>query len=265
MADRRIYLDHAATTPLHPKVLEAMLPYLTEQWGNPSSIYREGQEARKALDGARRTVAQVLGCRPSEVVFTSGGSESDNLAIRGVANACRQRGDHIVTSAVEHHAVLHTVQQLEREGFRATYLPVDRYGVVDLAALEAAVGPDTILVSIMYANNEVGTIEPVAAAARIVKAGNPQAFFHTDAVQAAESLDLNVDRLGVDLLSLAAHKLYGPKGVGALYIRSRTPFQPQVLGGSQERNRRAGTENVAGIVGIDNTMEDIEYLLEVLP
>ncbi|HKZ50551.1 MAG TPA: cysteine desulfurase family protein [Dehalococcoidia bacterium] len=250
MADRRIYLDHAATTPLHPKVLEAMLPYLTEQWGNPSSIYREGQEARKALDGARRTVAQVLGCRPSEVVFTSGGSESDNLAIRGVANACRQRGDHIVTSAVEHHAVLHTVQQLEREGFRATYLPVDRYGVVDLAALEAAVGPDTILVSIMYANNEVGTIEPVAAAARIVKAGNPQAFFHTDAVQAAESLDLNVDRLGVDLLSLAAHKLYGPKGVGALYIRSRTPFQPQVLGGSQERNRRAGTENVAGIVGI---------------
>lgn len=248
--DKRIYLDHAATTPLHPQVLEAMMPYLTIRWGNPSSIYYEAREARKGLDNARRTVAEILGCKPAEVIFTAGGSESDSLAVRGAAYAARRRGDHIITTTIEHHAVLHTVQQLEKEGFRATYLPVDREGFVDLEALEAAVETDTILVSIMLANNEVGTIEPVAEASRIVKAKNPHAIFHTDAVQAVGSLDINVDRLGADMLSIAAHKFYGPKGVGALYVRSRTPLQPLIMGGSQERNRRAGTENVAGIVGL---------------
>ncbi|MFQ6019359.1 MAG: cysteine desulfurase family protein [Dehalococcoidia bacterium] len=253
--DRRVYLDHAATTPLDPRVLEAMLPYLRDFWGNPSSLYAEAQEARKGLDWARRSVADILGCKPQEVVFTAGGSESDNLALRGVAYACRQRGNHIVTSAIEHHAVLHAAERLEQEGFRVTYLPVDRYGFVDLEQLERAVGPETILVSIMYVNNEVGTIEPIEEAARIVKARNPQTVFHTDAVQAVRTLDCNVDRLGVDLLSIGAHKFYGPKGVGALYVRTRTPLQPQQLGGSQEKRRRAGTENVPYIVGMARAMQ----------
>jgi cysteine desulfurase len=258
----RIYLDHAATTPLDPRVLEAMLPYLHTSWGNPSSVYQEAREARKGLDGARRTVAELLGARPNEVIFTSGGSESDNSALRGVAQATRQRaqtggrpaGRHIITSAIEHHAILHTGEELESEGFRLTYLPVGSTGLVDLGALEQALDDDTILVSIMYANNEVGTIEPVDEMARLVKARQPQAVFHTDAVQAIGALDINVDRLGVDMLSIAAHKLYGPKGVGALYLRTRTPFQPQQLGGSQEKNRRAGTENVAGAVGLATAM-----------
>ncbi|MDP2948018.1 MAG: cysteine desulfurase family protein [Chloroflexota bacterium] len=263
--NKRVYLDHAATTPLDPQVLEAMLPYLTRFWGNPSSLYAEAREARKGLDAARRSVAELLGCKPQEVIFTSGGSESDNLAIRGAAYASlrqrrirpwrSRRGDHIITSAIEHHAVLHTVQQLEKEGFRATYLPVDRYGFIDLAALERAVAAETVLVSIMYANNEVGTVEPIADAARIVKGKNPRAVFHTDAVQAVGTLDINVDRLGVDMLSIAGHKIYGPKGVGALYVRSRAPLQPQQLGGSQERNRRAGTEDVARAVGLARAME----------
>jgi cysteine desulfurase len=246
----RIYLDHAATTPLDPRVLEAMLPYLQGVWGNPSSIYHEGREARKHLDAARRSVAEVLGARPNDIVFTSGGSESDNTAIRGVAYASQQRGRHIITSAIEHHAVLHTVEQLEREGFEATYLPVDAEGFVSPDDLARALRPDTTVVSIMYANNEVGTVEPIEALARVVKEYDRHIVFHTDAVQAAGSLDVQVDRLGVDMLSLTAHKLYGPKGVGALYIRPRTPFAGQTLGGSQERNRRAGTENVAGAVGL---------------
>jgi cysteine desulfurase len=247
--DQRIYLDHAATTLVDPRVVEAMLPYWTTHWGNPSSIYQEAQEARKGLDTARRTIAEILGAKPQEVIFTGGGSEADNLAVRGAALALRRRGDHIVTSQIEHHAVLHCVQQLQREGFRATYLPVDGEGLVDLAALEAAVDARTTVVSIMLANNEVGTIQPIDEIARIVKAKNPRAVVHTDAVQAAGALDLNVDRLGVDLLSLAAHKVYGPKGTGALYVRTRTPLQPLILGGAQEKNRRAGTENVAGVVG----------------
>ncbi|HEU4758460.1 MAG TPA: cysteine desulfurase family protein [Dehalococcoidia bacterium] len=253
--DRRIYLDHAATTPLDPRVLEVMLPYLSEYWGNPSSLYAEAQEARKGLDWARRTVAGILGCRPQELIFTSGGSESDNLALRGVAYASKRRGNHIVTSAVEHHAVLHTAERLEHEGFRVTYLPVDGEGFIDLGELERAVGSETTLVSIMYVNNEVGTIEPIEEAVRVVKAKNPHAAFHTDAVQAIGTLDVSVDRLGADLLSIAAHKLYGPKGVGALYARSRTPLLPQQLGGAQEKDRRAGTENVAGIVGLAKAME----------
>src|SRR3990172_6928940 len=246
MEQRRVYLDHAATTPADPRVVEAMIPYLTDLWGNPSSIYFEAREARKGLDAARRSVAEVLGARPTEVIFTSGGSESDNLALRGVAYGARRRGNHIITTRIEHHAVLHTAERLEQEGFRVTYLPVDREGFVDLEALERALDDETILVSVMYANNEVGAIEPIAEVARIVKARNPHIAVHTDAVQAAGYLDLNVDQLGVDLLSLAGHKIYGPKGVGVLYVRTRTPFLPQMLGGSQEKNRRAGTENVAG-------------------
>ncbi len=252
---KRIYLDHAATTPPDPRVLEAMLPYLTRYWGNPSSLYTEAQQARRGLDAARRSVANVLGCQPREVIFTSGGSESDNLAVRGAAYAARQRGNHIVTSAIEHHAVLHTVQQLEKEGFRASYVPVDSEGFIDLAALERAVEPETTVVSVMYANNEVGTVEPIAEAARIVKGKNRHTVFHTDAVQAVGMLDIDVDRLGVDMLSIAGHKIYGTKGAGALYVRSRTPFQPQQLGGSQERNRRAGTENIAGAVALAKAME----------
>ncbi|HXH21081.1 MAG TPA: cysteine desulfurase family protein [Dehalococcoidia bacterium] len=253
--DRRVYLDHAATTPIDGRVVEVMVRYLQIDWGNPSSIYYEGREARKALEAARRTVAGVLGARPNEVIFTSGGSEGDNTAIRGVAFAARNRGSHIITSAIEHHAVLHAVEQLEREGFEATYLPVDREGFVDPEDLRRAIRPDTTLVSIMYANNEVGTIEPLRELVAVTKEANRHIAFHTDAVQAAGILDLNVDHLGVDLLTLTAHKVYGPKGIGALYVRSRTPFVGQVLGGSQERNRRAGTENVAGAVGLAKALQ----------
>jgi cysteine desulfurase len=253
----RIYLDHAATTPLDPRVLEAMLPYLTEAWGNPSSLYAEAQEARRGLDTARRTIAEIVGCRPQDIVVTSGGSEADNLALRGVAHAARAqgRGEHVITTAIEHHAVLHAAERLEQEGFRVTYLGVDGEGFVDLAELENAVTDETTVVSIMYVNNEVGTIEPIEEAARLVKAKNPRTAFHTDAVQAAGMLDINVDRLGVDLLSMSAHKFYGPKGVGALYVRPRTAVQWQMLGGSQEKNRRAGTENVAGVVGMARALE----------
>ena len=255
--DRRIYLDHAATTPTDERVVSAMLPYLTAAWGNPSSIYAEARDARKGLDDARRTIAGVLGCKPNEIIFTSGGTEADNLALRGVAAAMRARSqgdgsarDHIITTAIEHHAILNECEALEKEGFRLTYLPVDGEGFVDLDALRAALDERTAVVSVMYANNEVGTIEPIAEVARIVKERDPRIVVHTDAVQAAGSLDVSVDRLGVDMLSMAAHKLYGPKGVGALFVRGRTPFVAQTVGGSQERNRRAGTENVAGAVGL---------------
>ena len=257
MTGDRIYLDHAATTPLDERVLEVMLPYLRDNWGNPSSLYGEAQEARRGLEAGRRSMAEVLGCKPQELVFTSGGSESDNLALRGAAYAARRqgRGDHVITTAIEHHAVLHAAERLEEEGFRVTYLGVDGEGFIDLQDLEHAVTDSTALVSIMYVNNEVGTIEPIEDAARVVKAKNPRAVFHTDAVQAAGMLDINVDRLGVDMLSIGAHKFYGPKGVGALYVRQRTPIQWQQLGGGQEKNRRAGTENVAGIVGMAKALE----------
>jgi cysteine desulfurase len=257
MTNERVYLDHASTTPLDPRVLDAMIPYLRNAWGNPSSLYAEAQEARRGLEGARRTIAGVLGCRAQDIVVTSGGSESDNLALRGVAWAARRagRGDHVITTAIEHHAVLHAAERLEQEGFRVTYLGVDREGFIDLAELEEAVTGETALVSIMYVNNEVGTIEPIAEAVRVVKSKNPRAAFHTDAVQATGMLDISVDALGVDMLSIGAHKFYGPKGVGALFVRPRTPFLPQQLGGSQERNRRAGTENVAGVVGMAKALE----------
>ena len=233
------------------------MPYLTGGWGNPSSLYAEAQEARRGLDAARNTIAGILGCRANDLVVTSGGSESDNLALRGAAWAARRagRGDHVITTAIEHHAVLHAAERLEQEGFRVTYVGVDSEGFIDLAELQDAVGEDTVLVSVMYVNNEVGTIEPVTEAVRAVKEKNPKTVFHTDAVQAAGLLPLDVEALGVDLLSIAAHKFYGPKGVGALYVRPRTPLLPQTLGGTQEKNRRAGTENVAGVVGLAKALQ----------
>ncbi len=253
----RIYLDHAATTPPDTRVLEAMWRAYTDTWGNPSSIYLEGQQANALLDDARKTCADLLGVSPREVIFTASGSEGDNAAIRGAAYAQREggRGAHIITSTIEHHAVLHTVEQLEREGFRATYLPVDSDGFVSLEALRDAVTDETAIVSIMTANNEVGTIEPIAEAAAIVKERNPRALFHTDAVQAAGAVDISPAVLGVDFLSIAAHKFYGPKGVGLLYIKNRSRWQPFIHGGSQENERRAGTENVAGIAGLAKAME----------
>jgi cysteine desulfurase len=246
----RIYLDHAATTPPDERVVEAMLPYLRERWYNPSSIYVEAQQARAAIDEVRVMVAASIGALPEEVIFTSGGSESDNLALRGVIEASRSRGRHLVTSTVEHHAVLDTAEQLEREGVAVTLVGVMRDGRVDPVAVEAAVRDDTVLVSIMHANNEVGSVNDVAEIARRVHAKNPHAMVHTDAVQSAAHMGVNVQALGVDLLTLTAHKFYGPRGAGVLYVRAGTPLQPQIMGGGQEENRRAGTENTAAIVGL---------------
>jgi cysteine desulfurase len=252
--DRLIYLDHAATTPLHPQALDAMMPYLSGSFGNPSATYRLAKQANDAIVRARKTVASILGARPAEVVFTGAGTESINTAIKGVAFQQKKAraGNHIITSQIEHHAVLHACQYLERFGFDVTYLPVDRYGLVSPDDVARAVNDRTVLVSIMTANNEVGTIEPVAEIAAAVRERaatmKKRIPFHTDAVQAPNSLRLDLANHGVDLLSLAAHKFRGPKGVGVLYIRKGVPFLAQQNGGGQERQRRAGTENVAGIV-----------------
>jgi cysteine desulfurase len=250
-AKRTVYLDHAATTAVDPRVVEAMLPYWTERYGNASSVYSLGREASHALAQARQTVADILHCASNEVIFTSCGTESDNLALRGVAfeRRFRAKKNHLITSPIEHHAIGHTIEQLVKYfGFEASYVPVDRYGLVDPVDVERAIRPDTALISLMYANNEVGTIEPVAEVGRIARAHKIP--FHTDAVQAGGTLSLDVDALNVDLMSLSAHKFYGPKGIGVLYARRGVPFLPMQTGGGHERNRRAGTENVAYVVGL---------------
>ena len=251
---RSVYMDHAATTAVDPRVLEAMLPCFTETYGNASSAHRTGQAARRLVEKARETVADLIGASPGEIIFTAGGTESDNLALRGGAMGQAERGRHIITSAVEHHAVGHTCDQMERLfGYRVTYLPVDSQGLVDPSALELAITPETTLVSVMHANNEVGTVEPIAELSDV--ASERKITFHTDAVQAAGYLDLNVDRLGVDMMSLSGHKFQAPKGIGILYVRQGTQLLPVQTGGGQERRLRSGTENVPYIVGIARALE----------
>ncbi len=249
----RIYMDNAATTRVTEPVAQAMLPYLTEIYGNPSSVHVFGREARKAMEAARRQVAEALGAQPNEIYFTGCGTESDNWAIRGAAEKHKSRGRHIITSAIEHHAVLHACQQLEKEGFLVTYLPVDEYGLVSPQSLKEALREDTILVSVMLANNEIGTIEPIEELSAIAREAG--ALFHTDAVQAIGSVKIDVNQLGVDMLSLSGHKFHAPKGVGALYIRSGVRIGRLMEGGAQERAQRPGTENLASIVGLGKAIE----------
>ena len=249
----RIYMDNAATTRVTEPVLQAMLPYLTDVFGNPSSVHGFGRDARKALDAARQQVADALGAKANEIYFTGCGTESDNWAIRGAAYARKNKGNHIITSAIEHHAVLHTCEQLAKEGFDVTFLPVDEYGLVSAEDLEKAMRDDTILVTIMAANNEIGTIQPIEELAKIAKAHG--ALFHTDAVQAIGSIEFNVKEMGIDMLSLSGHKFHAPKGIGALYIRSGVKLERLIQGGAQERTQRAGTENLASIVGMGKAIE----------
>lgn len=249
----RVYLDHNATTPVLPEVLEAMLPYFGGAYGNASSIHHFGQQARGGVERAREQVAAFLNCRPSEVVFTAGGTEADNLAVIGSVRAAPAARKHVVTTTIEHHAVLNCCQALERDGVEVTYVPVDASGVVDPEAVAAAIRPETVLVTVMLANNEIGTIQPVAEIARLARERG--VLVHTDAVQAAGKMPLDVAALGVDLLTISGHKLYAPKGVGALYVRRQTRIQAISFGGHHERDRRAGTENVAGIVGLGKACE----------
>ena len=250
---RRVYLDHNATTPVHPEVLEAMLPYFKDKFGNPSSIHGFGREVKVALEESREKVAKLINAGPSEIYFTSGGTESDNLAVKGTAFANRKKGKHIITSEIEHHAILESCKSLEKEGFEVTYLPVDGQGLIDPDDLGKAMRKDTILVSLMYANNEVGIIEPLEELSKITKENG--VYFHTDAVQAMGKVPVDVQKLNVDMLSVSGHKIYGPKGVGAIYIRKGTRITSLSHGGSHERSRRAGTENVPGIVGLAKAVE----------
>lgn len=249
----RIYLDSAATAYTKKEVLDEMLPYFSGAYGNPSSVHSYGRQARKAIDDARERIAKPLNAGFQEIFFTGSGTESDNWAIKGVAMANQDKGKHIITSAIEHHAVLYTCEYLEKMGFEVTYLPVDSYGLIDPDQVKEAIRPDTILITIMFANNEIGSIQPIKEIGKIAKEHN--IYFHTDAVQAIGAVDIDVDDMNIDLLSLSAHKFYGPKGIGALYIRRGIKTIPLLHGGAQERNRRAGTENIPGIVGMAKAIE----------
>lgn len=251
---QKVYLDNAATTKVRNEVVEAMLPYFTEYFGNPSSLHLFAREAGKGLDTARAQVAKALNAKPEEIIFTGGGSESDNMVLRGIPEAYKKKGKHVITSAVEHHAVLHTLEAMEKEGrVEVTYLPVDEYGMVTAEQVEKAIRPDTVLVSIMFANNEVGTIMPIEQIGETCKKYG--VLFHTDAVQAVGHVPVDVEKMHIDLLSLSGHKFHGPKGVGALYVRKGVRIPALILGGAQERRKRAGTENVPGIVGIGKAIE----------
>ncbi len=250
---KRIYLDYAATTPTDPEVVKAMLPYFTDAFGNPSSLYSYGQDNKAVLDEAREKIAAAIGAQSDEIIFTSGGTEADNTALAGVAWSNKGRGNHIITTTVEHHAILETCHFLGENGFNITYVPVDKYGVVSPDDIKKTITPKTVLVSVMHANNEVGSIQPIEEISRITREAG--VYLHTDAVQTVGHLPVDVNKLGVDLLSLSAHKLYGPKGVGLLYARSGTRIASYMHGGAQEKGRRAGTENVAGIVGLAKAVE----------
>lgn len=250
---RQIYLDYAATTPTDQEVVKAMLPYFTNKFGNPSSIHSFGQEGRAAIAASREQIASLLGAKPDEIIFTSGGTESDNFAIKGIAFANRRKGNHVITSSIEHHAVIEPCEFLEKRDFDVTYLPVDQNGLVDPDDVKKAITDNTILISVMHANNEIGTIEPIAEIGKIAK--EKKIYFHSDSVQTFGHIPINVDELNVDLISVSAHKLYGPKGIGALYVRKGTRIMPFMQGGGQERRRRASTENVPGIVGFGKAVE----------
>ncbi|MBU3216190.1 cysteine desulfurase NifS [Clostridium estertheticum] len=251
--NKSIYMDHAATTYVKPEVMEEMLPYFTKYFGNPSSIYTLARETKKAIDIGRDKVAKAINADSSEIFFTSGGSEADNWAIKGIASSYKKKGNHIITTAIEHHAVLHTCEYLAKNGFDITYLPVDEYGFINIKDLENAITDKTILVSVMFANNEIGTIEPIKEIGALCR--SKKILFHTDAVQAVGHIPVDVKDMNIDLLSLAGHKFYGPKGIGALYIRKGIKIENLIHGGGQERNKRAGTENVASVVGIGKALE----------
>ena len=253
---KSVYLDYAATTPVDREVYKAMRPYFSDKFGNPSSVHRRGQEAKKALDGARIKAAELLNCKPEEIVFTSGGTESDNLALRGVIEIAKEKKrNHLIVSKIEHPAVLKTAEVLEKSGFEVDYLPVDKEGIIRIDELGKLIRKETALISIIYVSNEIGTIQPIKEISRLIKEKNSETLFHTDAIQAFNYLDCNVERLGVDLLSLSGQKLYGPKGVGLLYVKEGTEITPVQTGGEHEMGKRAGTENVSGIVGMVKAME----------
>ena len=248
-----IYFDNAATTKLDEEVLEEMMPYLKENYGNASSIYRLGRESRKAVESAREKIANILNCKPTDIYFTAGGSESDNTIVKGIAHSYKKKGNHIITSKIEHPAILETCKQLEKEGFEISYVSVNENGIINLEELKSMIKPTTILITIMFANNEIGTIQPIEEIGKIAKENN--IYFHTDSVQAVGNIRIDVQKMNIDALSLSGHKFYGPKGIGALYVKSGINFEKYISGGHQERNKRAGTENVAEIVGMGKAME----------